>query len=48
MVGEGVILGRSEASTRESHDEKTLVFEMAGSSPTMTFYDQRKTTLTTS
>jgi hypothetical protein len=32
----GVILGRSEAQTREPHDEKTLASKMVGSSPTMT------------
>ena len=32
----GVILGRREAQTRESRDEKALVSEMLGSSPGMT------------
>ena len=31
-----VILGRSEAQTGESHDEKALVSEMPGSGPGMT------------
>ena len=34
--GEGVILGRGFAATRESPDEKALVSEMLGSSPSMT------------
>jgi len=36
MSSQRVILGRSEAQTRESHDEMTLVSEMLGSSPSMT------------
>ena len=31
-----VILGRSEAETRESLDDNPLVCEMVGASPTMT------------
>ncbi len=37
-----VILGRSEAKTRESHDEWALVSEMVGSCPTMTTDNERK------
>ncbi len=40
-VNHGVILGRSEAQTRESHDERALVSEMVGSSPTMTTVQER-------
>jgi hypothetical protein len=36
MTAVRVIRGRSEAQTRESPDERTLVSEMVGSSPTMT------------
>jgi hypothetical protein len=36
-----VILGRSEAKTRESPDKGALVSEMAGSSPTMTIVQER-------